>query len=299
MWAEAIQDLQAIDSISMLSIAVKTATYLATLLAVGSIMVPILLKHLDAHTAQATRRLGLLAALAALISTVARIPLRSNFLTGGNWAEAMDLELLQIVLESPLGNSVFVRVFGLALLMVYFCLPRLPHLPKIFALIGAVIVCYSFSMRGHALNDPTYIFTVLITVHTLALSYWVGGFYPLHTLAHAMQLSVGDVTEEFGKYALWAVTSLVTAGSLFMLLLVGNPLKLFTHTYGQLFIIKLLVFGGLLGLAAINRIKLTPALMAGDRSAGKAICLSIKLEILAFVAILLITATFTTISSAF
>jgi putative copper export protein len=61
------------------------------------------------------------------------------------------------------------------------------------------------------------------------------------------------------------------------LLTEGNWNVLWT-AYGQLFVLKLLGFQGLLGLAALNKLALTPALLRNDPKAYGRLRLSISIE---------------------
>ena len=68
-------------------------------------------------------------------------------------------------------------------------------------------------------------------------------------------------------------------------------------TYGRLLAVKLAVYLLLLGLAAFNRLRLAPALLAGDAGAGVRLRRSIGLEFAAVLIILATTAILTTIAS--
>ena len=81
------------------------------------------------------------------------------------------------------------------------------------------------------------------------------------------------------------------------MLLAGNPLEAVETTYGRLLAVKLAVFVLLLGLAAFNRLRLTPALLAGDAGAGARLRRSIGLEFAAVLVILVVTAVLTTVAS--
>ena len=81
------------------------------------------------------------------------------------------------------------------------------------------------------------------------------------------------------------------------MLLTGNPLDALASPYGALFAVKLALFASLLGLAAFNKLRLVPALRAGDAVAAARLRRSIGLEFAVVLAILVTTATLTTIAS--
>ena len=99
----------------------------------------------------------------------------------------------------------------------------------------------------------------------------------------------------FGRVGTIVVAVVILTGLLntsFLLKLDDLPLLPSTQ-YGQLLLIKLTLFGGMLGLAALNRFRLSPALArnanAGNGSAAiRALRLSIGLEFTLAAAILVI-----------
>ena len=93
------------------------------------------------------------------------------------------------------------------------------------------------------------------------------------------------------------VVVLAGAGTGMLVLLTGNPLDALATEYGRLLAVKLVLFLLLLGLAAFNKLRLTPALLAGDAGAGIRLRRSIRLEFAAVSAILATTAILTTIAS--
>lgn len=65
--------------------------------------------------------------------------------------------------------------------------------------------------------------------------------------------------------------------------------------YGQFVLVKLLLVALLLALAAVNKLRLTPLLVAGDQSAIGRLRRSIRAEMTFAALILLVTAAFTTV----
>ena len=240
-------------------------------------------------------RLGLGCAFTAGLASAALIAVGAIYLAGGSWAGAADPVLTGMVAASPVGESLGVRIAGLAVVAVLFISGRAP---RIAAVAGAGIVCASFAFRGHVLAEPRVILGALVTAHLLGLAFWIGAFAPLHRLAgHADPIRAGTAAAEFGRRALWVVPALAVAGATLLVLLTGNPLDAVETTYGRLLGVKLAVFLLLLGLAAFNRLRLTPALLAGDAGAGVRLRRSIGVEFAAVLIILATTAILTTIAS--
>ena len=291
MW----QSVFAMDAATFVTIAAKALAYLASLIAAGSALSLAGFSTLDVDTMRMVRRLGLAGAFVAGLASVAHVPMGAVYLAGGTWAGAFDPALTSMVAQSPIGESIVVRIAGLALIAALFVSRRTPGL---VCVASAGIVCASFALRGHVMTEPRVVLGALVTAHLLGLAFWIGAFAPLHRLAgHADPMPAGAAADEFGRRALWVVPALVVAGGGLLVLLTGNPLIVLETPYGQLIAVKLSVFVLLLGLAARNRLRLTPALLAGDAGAGVRLRRSIGLEFTAVLAILITTATLTTIAS--
>jgi putative copper resistance protein D len=79
-------------------------------------------------------------------------------------------------------------------------------------------------------------------------------------------------------------------------MLLGDPTALWASTYGRCVILKLALVAFILGLAAFNKLRLTPRLLAGDRRAVGELRNTIRFELLLGGVILAVTATFTTMT---
>ena len=260
------QPVLAMDGATIATVVVKTLAYLASLTTAGSALALASLSRLDAGTVRMVRRLGLAGALAAGMATLALVPMGAIYLAGGSWSGAADTTLVGMVAESPVGESAMVRLAGLAVIAVSFFSVRVPRL---VAIAGAVVVCASFAFRGHVLAEPRMILGALVTAHLMGLAYWVGAFAPLYRLAgHADPVHTGEAAAEFGRRALWIVPALAVAGGGLLVLLAGNPLEALGTPYGRLLAVKVAIFLLLLGLAGFNKLRLTPALLAGDAGAA-------------------------------
>lgn len=291
MW----QSVLAMDGATLATVAVKAFAYLASLMSAGSALALASLSTLDGDTRRMVRRLGLAGAVLAGVASAALVPLGAAYLAGGTWAGATDPTLTGMVLEGPSGNSLAVHLAGLALVAGFFIAAKAP---RFVAFAGAAIVCASFAFRGHALSEPRVLLAALVTAHLLGLAFWIGALAPLHRMAgRADPVRAGAAADEFGRRALWVVLSLAIAGGVLLVLLTGNPLAALASPYGRLFAVKLALFALLLGLAAVNKLRLTPALLAGDAGAAARLRRSIGLEFAAVSAILVTTAVLTTIAS--
>jgi putative copper resistance protein D len=257
--------LASADAVTWLSICVKALVYATALLAIGSILSVLTLRSLPSSEVQALRRLSVFCAIGAALFSLSRLPLRASFLMGGTWQGATEPMMLTMVLQSPLGYSIALRLVGLGLI----CAIVLPaRVGRLLAALGVVIVAASFVFRGHALEDPRLLLATLVMLHILGLAFWIGVFAPLYRLAGNSTGSVaGQVSHDFGRVAVWVVGTLTLAGGVTLWLLTGNLQDAFFTSYGQFFAIKLCVFLAIIGFAAWNKLRLTPdACVALSRS---------------------------------
>ena len=291
MW----QSVLAMDGATIATVAVKAFAYLASLTSAGSALALAGLSAFDDDTRRMVRRLGFAGAILAGAASAALIPLGAAYLAGGLWTGATDPALTGMVLEGPAGNSLAVHLAGLAVIAGFFVAAKAPRL---VAVAGAAVVCASFAFRGHLLTEPRVLLGALVTAHLLGVAFWLGALAPLYRMAgRADPVRAGAAADEFGRRALWVVLALAMAGGVLLVLLAGNPLDAFASAYGRLFAVKLALFALLLGLAAVNRLRFTPALLAGDTGAAARLRRSIGLEFAAVSAILVTTAILTTIAS--
>ena len=282
------------DGITAVSILVKAGAGLASLVAAGSVLALLGLSRLDGPPALAVRRLAVAVAVIAALVSALRIPVRAAFLTGGSPSGAFDTLILGMVSGSPLGESLWVRLAGLALICLLVTNRRSVR-PA--AGVGAVLVCASFALRGHALNDPRLVLAILVTIHVVGVAFWIGVLAPLHRLVRSGDEAAPALAGEFGTKAVWVVAALVLAGVGQVVLLTGDPLSALSTLYGTILLAKLALVVLLLGFAALNKLHLTASLRAGHPRARSRLLWSIRAEAALVTAILVTTATLTTVAS--
>lgn len=152
------------------------------------------------------------------------------------------------------------------------------------ALIG---VGLSLALSGHAsAAAPQWVTRPAVFFHVVAVAYWVGALVPLVLVLTQAPAQAFPVVRRFSNGALVAVALLTVAGLVLAVIQVEAPANLTETAYGRVLIAKLVLVIGLLGLAAVNRRWLTPALIATGRLDGRWLARSIVAEILLATAIL-------------
>jgi putative copper export protein len=232
-------------------------------------------------------------AVVALAVTVVRVMILSGLL-GGNLASLWDWSLIRIVLEGSEGQAAAVRAAGLVGIAAF---SFGTGATQAIALLGALLAAGSFALTGHTVSvGPGDVPRLIVALHLLGVSYWIGALVPLFRLTSSPELPrVGAILRRFGNIAAFVVPALIAAGLILLWLLLGTVEAVFASAYGRLVLLKLSFVAGLMTLAAVNKLRLTPGVEAGNQTAIATLRWSIASEMALAAAILILTATFTTV----
>ena len=231
-------------------------------------------------TRLALRRFVPVAATIGLALSVFGIAILAASMTGTALA-AVDLSSIGMVITATAaGTAWMVRI---AALLAAAVLTRLA--PGHRVIWPATVVCGALALSslawlGHGVMDDGRTGSVHLIAdigHLLAAGIWIGALAGLMFLLRPSQQTDGDelrlshcALTGFATVGTATVSVLVATGLVNSWLLVG-PAHLWSlgrSLYGQLLLAKLALFAGMLGLAAINRFWLTPAL-AGTTDDGR------------------------------
>ncbi|HEY2886339.1 MAG TPA: copper homeostasis membrane protein CopD [Rhizomicrobium sp.] len=113
-------------------------------------------------------------------------------------------------------------------------------------------------------------------VHLIAVGAWLGGLIPLVLLLERLRrsteeglaLTTCEVTRRFSNLGIIAVGAILISGIINAWFLVGSVSGLIETGYGRLLLLKIALFGAMVCLAAVNRLRLLPRLSswAGGRT---------------------------------
>lgn len=274
------------DAFGLAAIITKFALYLGVMTAAGTVMATLMLR-LDR-----TRGLAAAFAVLGLAATILAFSLRGANLTG-NVSGMTDPEMLGLLWTTPVGTALLLRLVGLCLLVAGLFMGRVGTW---LSVLGGIIAIWSFDHVGHVSGRDTTLLDIALTLHLLAVALWIGVLTPLKRLASssATYASAAEVGHRFGVVATVTVPALIIAGGYMGYQLVGSFAALTGTGYGQALIIKVLLVGVLLGLAAANKLRFIPALRSGDPAAANHLSKSISVEWLVILAVLGTTAVLTT-----
>ena len=268
------------------------AVYLVSFLAGGLALVLVALPPLDERVKRSLFGVICVAAVLSVAASVWRVMVQAGQLMNDT-AFMTDPEIIAISLEGPLGTSTMTRMIGLAILLLA---AFAPTVRTAAAILGAALVALSFGLTGHATRDPQWALLALITVHLMAVSFWFGALLPLYQLSKpGLKISeAARLSHRFGQQASIVVPTLIAVGGAFAYLLLGSLEALFTSAYGQMLLVKQAIVALVLGIAALNKLRLVPAMEAQVAGAAKRFRTSLRWEALVFLMIFGATALLTT-----
>lgn len=287
-----MEGLAPIDAWAIMAILAKATGYGAALLAIGGPLFVVALPDASRDVRQLARKIAVIAALIGMAVLALRFGVRAARISGMGLTGAVDPMMLGFVWDSPLGTAAVARIFGEVLVILVLIGGVFG---QIAGLTGALCIAASFTFVGHSLGDPRWLLSLLLVLHLMAAGFWVGSLIPLW---HAAKTTGGAaLLHRFGQIAIYTVALLALAGVIFAWLMAGSLTALISTAYGWTLLSKLGVVTGLLGLAALNKWRLVPALASGAPTAARHLRRSIGIEAGAVLIILIVTATLTSVTT--
>ena len=276
---------------------VRVSLYIGMMLVNGSILYGLLLGNQMTAGSQAHLS-GLVrtGALIGLAAVAVQLPVSAGYL-GGDVASAFDPLYLRLMLETTLGWSSLLAAAGFIIAVWRPGLDKTYHRPA--GGLICLLIASAFAVHGHAATGGL-VTSLLLIVHLACVAVWLGAFLPLLRLCRlaadnpAALRELAQTGRQFAQVGSIAVALLLASGGALAALLTGSVTAMVTTGYGLALSGKVLLVSGVLGLAALNRFLLVPAVDRGEREAAARLGLSVRLEMLAALAIMLVTSLLTT-----
>jgi len=227
--------------------------------------------------------LGRIALVAGLVTTAAGLLVQGPYVAAVGWSKMFDVDLLQQTAASPFGQALLWRLalYG----ALFFAVWMLEWLEPVIArwLVGAGIVALAvtFAASGHGAGSGRVLDLAVDAVHVLAAGIWVGG---LAVLAIAGRSVERRAYQQFSMLAMVSVLALISSGVINAVLRFDAVSQVWQTRYGVILIVKVLVVGLALGVAAASR-----RILHQDRTPGR----TVRLEAVITVVVVAITAVLT------
>ncbi len=207
----------------------------------------------------------------AVASGLVWFQLQAAAISGLSFGEAMTSGVLSTVLnETQFGLVSKARLVLAVILAACLAYDRFPQ-ARWLALGSALGFIAAIAWTGHAgstLGELGNLHLTADALHLIAAAGWIGGLVLLALMLAAARRNqdfawpslAQDAAQRFSTLGIVSVGTLLLTGIVNAWILVGSIHALIVTGYGQLLLLKLVVFAIMLGFAAINRFWLTPQL---------------------------------------
>jgi putative copper resistance protein D len=146
----------------------------------------------------------------------------------------------------------------------------------------AIAIVGALALAGHASagsDAEGWVHLSSDLLHLVAAAAWLGALLPLALVLNAacakgdaLSIAVARAaTQRFSSLGIASVGTLVITGLVNSWILAGSAAILISTDYGRLLSLKLLLFFTMLSVAAVNRLRLTPALSSEHGEIGRAV----------------------------
>ncbi|QOZ45220.1 copper resistance protein [Bradyrhizobium sp. CCBAU 53340] len=204
----------------------------------------------------------------AVISGGIWLTLQAVSMSGMPLDEALSPDVLSTVVnETQFGQVAALRACTAVCLAICLICNR-AAIARWLGLAASLAFAAMLAWTGHAgstLGIVGYLHLAADALHILAAAAWIGGLVPLILFLAAARYSSSpsaarDAVGRFSTMGIISVATLILTGVANTVILVGSVRALIATEYGELLLVKLVVFAFMLTFAAVNRLSLTPRL---------------------------------------
>jgi copper resistance protein D len=277
--------------VDVLSVAVRAIGFVALFQAAGAALFLVVFGEQLVRSAVIIARDMRIGAGVAVVALLIYQLLGAARLTG-ELSGMLDASMHAMAIGSNAGYASLIRLFAVLGLMALAARSSAANRNALLVCVIAVVL--SFALTGHTASSALrWALAPLLMLHLLVVAFWFGSLLPLLRLCtvEAPVLAITTVNR-FSRIAVWLVPGLALAGVVLALALLPDFAAL-TSPYGKLLLLKILGFGLLLGLAALNKMRLVPAMAVGNAAAWKSFRRSVVLEFGLICLVLTVTAVMT------
>lgn len=227
----------------------------------------------------------LLALAAAPLLCMLSLGLQGLDAHGASWSAIRHSMVWRAGLSTSYAWTCLLCALGALAALAGWSAPSAPR--RATSALGLILAGIGFALSGHASSaPPEWLSRPAVFVHVACVGLWVGSLLPLGATIGDGTPGGPSILRRFSAAMPLPIGALVLSG--FMLAAVQLPPALASASapYTLVLAAKLCLVAALLGLAAWNRYRLTPRIVAGDPEAAEALTRSILVELLLIGAIL-------------
>ena len=211
--------------------------------------------------------------------------------------DLLGLALVDILASAPwqatantsLAMSLLIAIVAMALAMMSL-LDVSGTTKRALSAVAILAAGTALAASGHASTaQPQWLTRPMVFLHGAGVAFWIGALAPLAAMARRPAAPLLDILNRFSRIAVPVVAALALTGLGLAVVQLTSVRALTETSYGRLLSIKLVLVAGLLGLAALNRFRLTPRLALNPLNT-RALVRSIVLECVLAVGILAVVA---------
>lgn len=172
---------------------------------------------------------------------------------------------------------------GLAPLAVWAFAPgRTRRTPAWLALALSAALAGSLAWSGHGqFGRPVVVHLTCDAVHLMVAGCWPAGLVPLALFLFLSGRAPIIIIRRFSAMSLASVALLALTGTINSWYMLGSFHGLFWTTYGRVLMVKVAVFSAMVGLGAVNLLRLKPKLES-DQRAGVRLRWNVAAEVVLF-----------------
>ena len=166
----------------------------------------------------------------------------------------------QATARTSLAPSLLIAIVAMALAMIslFNVSGRTKSVLSAAAILG---VGTSLAASGHASTaQPQWLTRPMVFLHGAGIAFWIGALAPLAAMARRPDASLLVILNRFSRVAVPVVAAIALTGLALAFVQLVSVRALIATSYGLILSVKLVLVVALLGLAALNRFRLTPRL---------------------------------------
>ena len=275
--------------LELLAAIAKLALYAGSFAGAGVAFACVSLGGRLGQTSAATPRLIAVAAAIMLAAAIAGAAILIARLGG-----QVDSATLSAIWDTPAGPAIALQLGGAMLLLLT---SRAKGVMRILQLGGGLLALACFGVTGHSASiDVTT--GAIAFLHVCAASWWLGSLLLLREAGRMMPAAeLALLVRRFSMFAIVIVGGLVAGGVALTLALIDFSRPEWLTPYAQALAMKIVLAASVLGIAAWNKLRITPRIAAADGVGARQLSQNIGVELGLFAGVFVATAWLTTFNS--